>query len=261
MGKINLLKNCGLAINLDNYKLIFEETSIPKVEPAIRTLSQARDVLCDKNAVGADELYYMYRDVHKGFDVELMKKYNLRFDITVIRPGMIGNEFVKTVGHYHPKAYPELYEVVYGRALCLLQRPDPKDPRNIIDTFIVEAQTGDKMVMLPYYGHILINPDPVAPLVTSNWVSSQFSSEYQLYQQARGATYYVLNENGKITFKANPYYQNLPSLKIMRPASKIEKFGLEKNRPMYPLINSSPKSLDFLNEPLRFDYSGVFIVK
>ena len=102
-------------------------------EPDIRRLSDMREVVFDQSwlATAEDfELYYMYRDLFlsRG-DGEKLREQNLRYDITIIPPGMLGREYIKTAGHYHPLVpggsvtYPELYEVLEGKALYLLQRP------------------------------------------------------------------------------------------------------------------------------------------
>ncbi len=60
------------------------------------------------------ELYYMYRG--------LKKKNGARYDITVIPPKMLGKEFVKTKGHYHIGSYGEIYIVLKGKAIYLMQK-------------------------------------------------------------------------------------------------------------------------------------------
>ncbi|MFH0762747.1 MAG: glucose-6-phosphate isomerase family protein, partial [Candidatus Omnitrophota bacterium] len=112
-------------------------------------------------------------------------------------------------------------------------------------------------VIPPRFGHILINPGP-KHLVTSNWVSSVFSSEYELYKEAQGAAYFVSGPPDKPQFSANPHFNKLPEIKFVKPAGKIERFGLHSNIPMYPLIKQDAKRLDFLNRPLDFDYADVF---
>lgn len=257
----DLKKNIGLPVKLDdNYQLIFED-GLSKVSPAIRTIDEMREVLVDKTISSPKELYYMYRDVAFDKDRPTEKKYELRYDITVIRPDKLGDEFMKTAGHYHPGDYPELYEVVYGTAWCLLQKPSKKDYKLIEDVILVKAQTGDKIVCLPGYGHILINPSKNEPLVTSNWVGTKFSSDYSLYKEAEGAAYFYSEKNGKLKIEKNNFFIQVPkAIKQMVPSAKIEAFGLEKNKPIYPIINN-PEKLRFLNYPGEFDFSEAFVTK
>ena len=76
-------------------------------EPSVRTLGDLRDLLYDPASVKEPPetaLYYMYRDLALGKkDRESMKTEHIRYDVTVIPPRTIGAEYVKTVGHYHPR--------------------------------------------------------------------------------------------------------------------------------------------------------------
>jgi hypothetical protein len=92
------------------------------VKPGIRMLYDMLDVIYDRkwlsNAQNS-ELYYMYRELSLSKKESIaMKEYGLRYDITVIPPRMLGCEFIKTAGHYHPLVpgtritFPEIYEVM-----------------------------------------------------------------------------------------------------------------------------------------------------
>ena len=80
-----------------------------------------------------DRLYYMYRGIKEDGD--------LRYDITIIPAKMLGMEFNKTKGHYHPESYGELYIVLEGEAIYLLQKLDQEG--EIEDVYMVEAQKGE----------------------------------------------------------------------------------------------------------------------
>lgn len=55
------------------------------------------------------------------YEVFIKKANGINFALTVIKPGKIGREFYMTKGHYHAKPGPELYVLLKGRALLLLQ--------------------------------------------------------------------------------------------------------------------------------------------
>jgi len=255
----DLVAFCGLGVKLDSDKqqLIFEK-KINSSQPGVRTLEQMREVLMDRKISRPQELYYMYRDVYAIEDKPLLEKNALRFDVTMIKPDMLGKELMKTAGHYHPGDFGELYEVVNGRCYCMLQRHKKDNYRIIEEVIVAEAKAGDKIVIPPGFGHILINPGPEI-LVTSNWVSSRFSSEYDLYKKAGGAAYFCLVATDKPEFVPNQFFKELPAIKSVKTAKKIEKFALESGRPMYPLIKTDAKKLEFLNRPLDFDYADVFV--
>ena len=102
-------------------------------EPSVRTVGEVRCVLADPDGTDLESdtpLYYMYRDLAMNEnDREILSNQKLRYDITVIPPATLGTEYVKTKGHYHPDApsgtgYPELYQVLAGKAHYLLHKPD-----------------------------------------------------------------------------------------------------------------------------------------
>lgn len=254
---IDLGSFLGLDIKFDEkqYRLIFANDVMPR-EAAIRTIDQMKKVLADSNVKSPKELYFMYRDVYGLKDSETIKQHKLRFDVTIIKPDKLGKEFMKTAGHYHPSSYPELYEVVYGEALCLQQRPDENDFRKVKEVIVVKAKQGQKIVCLPYFGHILINPGN-KPLITSNWVSSEFSSEYKLYNESRGAAYYAFHKMLNIDWQKNEFFTQVPKITFLTPSDDIGEFGLKTDRPMYSLA-SDLKKLDFLNQPDKYKYDSVF---
>ena len=251
--------SCSVGLNIkfnpQECKLIFDKD--PKdIEPAVRTIEQMKDVLADPAISDPKELYFMYRDVFCSKDNDTIREHKLRFDITVIKPDRLGRELMKTAGHYHIRDYPELYEVVYGEALCLQQRRDESDYTKIKEVIVVKANQGQKIICLPNFGHILINPSD-KPLITSNWVSSEFSSEYELYKKSKGAAYYAFLDKGNITWEKNSSYSELPDITFLAASDEIPEFGLKTGTSMYSLV-SELKKLDFLNNPERYNYEKAF---
>ncbi|MDD4908871.1 MAG: glucose-6-phosphate isomerase family protein [Candidatus Omnitrophica bacterium] len=259
---LDLKHTSGLDLKLDvkTARLLIGE-GLTKPEPAIRTIDEMREVLADSSVKEPRDLYFMYRDLHATADNALLEKYKLRYDVTVIKADHLGGEFMKTAGHYHPGNYGELYEVLTGSAICVLQKCDLKDDSIIEDVIAVSAKAGEKIVIPPGYGHILVNPGP-GFLVTSNWVSSLFASEYQLYKKAKGAAYFLFDPQGKagesVRYSANKYFKELTAVRHALAAPKLDRFGLKKDSPIYPLIRVSPEKLDFLNRPMDFDYKDIF---
>lgn len=255
---INLRRNSGLSVDLDLDKLalVFGKDMLD-VKADTRTILQMQEVLMEPSAGVPAELYYMYRGVGKLSDNDKMLKHKLRYDITIIKPGFLGNEFMKTAGHYHVSSYPELYEVLWGEALCLLQRPDKDDFTKIKDVILVKAKAKEKILVLPNYGHILINPLSNIPLVTSNWVSTEFNSDYSLYKKAKGAAYFLINNDGEMNLIKNDFFKEVPDVRLMRPSLPISRFGLFLDKPIYNILEEA-ESLDFLNQPDKYDYRGCF---
>ncbi|HAI21719.1 MAG TPA: glucose-6-phosphate isomerase [Clostridiales bacterium UBA8153] len=207
-----------------------------------------REVLYSQTASFPKELYYMYRGVALEADTEIHARAGLRFDVTVLRAGKVGQEYIKTAGHYHPQVagsgltYPELYQVLDGRAHYLLQKVG-ENPAEIVDVVIIEAGPGDRVLVPPGYGHITINPGP-GPLVMANWVAAGFASIYQGMRAYRGGAYYEVEEKGRGLFVENGAYSRAPAPRLVRPGLPAQ-LGL----PPGPLYSCPLGRLDFLRDP------------
>jgi len=248
---LDLEKTSGLLLWADaEGKLSFGQ-GVKELKPDIRSKSQMRDVLLDEDADGPEELYYMYRGVCRQQDEELLAQYGLRYDVTVIRPGRLGREYIKTAGHYHPLkpgtefTYPEVYEVLAGKAHYLLQTEPDEDG---VEAIIIEAKAGDKVLIPPGYGHITINP-AADFLIMSNWVAAEFSSIYEPIKELRGGAFYeVAADNEEEQFLVNPRYKPTPRLQAQSPVDRPE-FGLVQGRPMYLEFLRAPEKFKFLTAP------------
>jgi len=224
-------------------------------KPSVRKLDDMKDVIYDKKwlkSAGNPELYYMYRDLSLSIkDRQIMLVNKLRYDITVIPPRMLGVEYVKTAGHYHPSApgtdlsYAEIYEVLEGEAHYLLQK---QQNDGIVDVVLIKAEGGDKAIIPPDYGHVTINPSN-KELKMCNWVARDFSSIYGPIKEKGGAAYFELTTG----FVKNENYGDVPEMRFLQPAN-FPDVGLNKNREMYGLIRKDPKLLEFLTKPQEYEW-------
>jgi glucose-6-phosphate isomerase, archaeal len=217
--------------------------------PVARDGSELAGMTADPACRIPGPIYYMYRDVARSDDDRRwMTAQNIRYDITRIPPGLFCNEFVKTKGHYHPESpsgvpYPEVYEVMAGRAHYLLQRPD------LSDAALIEAGAGTVVLIPPGYGHVTINPDE-RELVMANLVSRSFASEYRPYELMRGAAYYELADRG---FVPNPAYPAVPPLRRTPPPDVLP-LGILSDYTLYDLVEERIP-LDWLDAP--GEYAGL----
>jgi glucose-6-phosphate isomerase len=219
------------------------------IKPTIRRLFDMKDVIYDRKWLSiADniELYYMYRELSLSKnDALIMKEHGLRYDITIIPPRMLGCEFVKTAGHYHPKVpgtdttFPEIYEVISGEAQYLLQKPEND---RIKDVILVKAEEGDKVIIPPGYGHLTINSSRKV-LKMANWVARDFESIYVPIKEKAGGAYFFL-EKGIVK---NQQYSEVPEIRNLAPFN-VKDLGLQKGKEMYGLVRDIRK-LGFLTEP------------
>ncbi len=181
-----------------------------KIKPAIRRLKDLKQVIYDKNWLNKARdfpVYYMYRGVKE--------ENGLRYDITVIPPKMLGEEFTKTQGHHHRGKYGELYTILQGEAIYLMQRFENK---KITDVFVVRAKKGESVVIPSGYAHITINPTRKV-LKMANWISEKCQSVYGLIGKKRGACYFYTKKG----WIKNKNYGNVPSLRFKKPLKTVPK--------------------------------------
>lgn len=222
-------------------------------EPDIRYAHDMEEVILDQEWLKENqdaELYYMYRDLWRENDEQRIKEENLRYDITVIPARVIGKEYVKTKGHYHPvteeeMTYPEIYEVLEGKAHYLLQKKYQEGV--IADALLIEVEAGEKALIPPNYGHITINPMDKT-LKMANWVDRRFDSIYEDILKLEGGAYFELS-NGE--FVKNDNYDEVPKLRFVEPF-EVPELGIESGIDMYDLIDN-PSNLDFLKNPQNYE--------
>ncbi|HIQ50032.1 MAG TPA: glucose-6-phosphate isomerase [Nanoarchaeota archaeon] len=199
-----------------------------------RMLFDLKDVIFDKEWFCKQKenfvLYEMQREVYK--------KGNIRYDITKLHGKMLGKEYNKTLGHYHPNNFPEIYEVLKGKAIYLLQRPFRINSRKIIHAIAIYAKKGDQIIIPPKYGHVTINPSRKT-LEMANLVSTRFSSVYTPYKKFGGACYFY-TKNGWVKNK-NYEVAKLEEIK----AKKVFKNNLKE------LLNHY-KEIEWLDNPKNF---------
>jgi len=223
----------------------------------VRKLHDMEDVLFDKEWFEKTEeinkdIYYMFRDLAKNDDdLEVIKSHHLRYDITVIPPGMLGLEYTKTVGHYHPQipgtdiSYPEIYQVLEGYATYLLQKVEHENEDALLDVVVITAEEGDLVLVPPGYGHVTINASENT-LKMANWVCRDFSSIYEPIKRLSGASYFLLKDG----FAKNPLYRNVLPIRYLKPLD-YNNFGMISGENIYTLVHKIEK-LKFLISPQNF---------
>jgi glucose-6-phosphate isomerase len=241
---IKLEKISGLPILFDEKNLDLKfEGNFPSIKESKRSLEELRPYLKDPEAKNElDPAYHVWRYAHLKKDEEKIKAANLRYDLTLIPPGTINSEFVKTAGHYH-LPYPEVYEVLLGRAYFLIQSES--------SVFLAEAGPGEKFLIPPGYGHNTINVFN-EPLLMANWMSEKAKYDYEPYKNNHGAMYYFLANNNFVDIIKNPNYKLVPDIKKIK-TKEYPELGLTKNKTLYSLVSNLDK-LKFLNHPEEFKF-------
>ncbi len=175
-----------------------------------------KKVVYDKSFAGKNKnlkLYEVYRN--------LKKDGNLRYDITIVKPQMLGEEFVRTKGNCNTEGFQELYTVLEGEAIFFLQKFKNK---KVEDALAVKVKEGQWVIIPPYYWVVLINPSREKTLETGNWVSNKTENKYKELEKMGGQCYFYTKDG----WVKNKNYEKIPELRTE---------GALDNR---------PESLDFL---------------
>jgi oxalate decarboxylase/phosphoglucose isomerase-like protein (cupin superfamily) len=107
----------------------------------------------------------------QGYDVCRGEKRQgkLRYDLTKILPNR------QTLGHRHQPEFPELFEVLSGRAVFLTQGNGK--------TYAIEAKEKDRVVIMPGMSIRTINPSPDYELIISNWIDDEVKNDYNAFEE------------------------------------------------------------------------------
>lgn len=217
--------------------------------------SQMSNLLCDYTEEFADtDVYDVYRDIVFEKDKPVFEKDQYRYDITVVLPGCIGNERKKTSGHFHcynpehTNTYAEVYEVLYGKALFVLQRADnfenADEELDVKDVILVKVHEGQTLLVPPNYGHCSVNIG-VGPMIFSNLAYVPCGIDYGPVQKRGGMPVFAKEEDGTVRFVKNEAYKNLPNIHFAVPTENA-KFGIKFGKPVYQSYIETPEAFDFL---------------
>ncbi len=260
-----------------------------------RPLKDAGNSIANPSAInesnGSREVYYGYRNVVSRPHAAKVDEQKLRFDITVLMPGLIDEkndrEFIMTKGHMHvvavegpiqPSSHPEFYEVWNGQAIYIQQGVNPQSGKfEVIATY---AKAGDKVLLLPGYSHRTINIGNV-PLVMANWISHEVGGKrkrvegderyvavpkeeevipgnakanFAEIEKNNGYAYWVMRTpDGRIEFVYNPNYGVIPpQIRFTTAVKEIPRFNLSNQEPMYSQFRNATLA-KFLNNSSGFE--------
>ncbi len=265
------IKTSGLPIFIDEetYKLDLRggltcAGSGGKIAGQLKGLLYTEDGMDEK-----EYCYDAYRDIVFDEDRSLFRKFDFRYDITVIMPGTVQGECKKTSGHYHgyidqqPYTYPEVYEVLVGKAVYILQKvknfdKEDEDPF-IEDLKAVFVEAGQAIIIPPFYGHCSINVGD-GPMVFSNIAVVACPIYYDPMKKRHGLSMYVLKDGDKIKFVANKNYPAVPEIKAVFPRENPS-LGITFGKPVYNAFVQEPEKFDFLLAPGKYESAVIEMLK
>ncbi len=183
---------------------------------ALRTHKEMIDVLMDPKAIDPDVHYFMIRGGSE-------KK-----NITVWQSGLVGEEYIKTYGHYHVDDFIETYEILYGEGILLLQAEKKNTQGELVGDEVeyvkaIFVKKGSMIAIPAYAGHLLVNTGD-SWLITIDDSPVNFDknkeaawpthADYSLVKKMHGFAYYIIKKDGKPAFVKNPNYKNVPEIII-----------------------------------------------
>lgn len=185
---------------------------------AERTHDKMRDVLMNPEAEGPQVHYHMVRG---GSDLR---------NITVWEPGKVGEEYIKTYGHYHIGKLDETYWVIFGEGIVVLQKRvvdqtgNPKDDE-IEAAYAVHVKVGDALFIPAEWGHLVANisktyfvtaDDSPVNFEEVDPVSLPGHADYEAVKKMQGFCYWVVEKDGKPALVKNPKYKKIPDISIIK---------------------------------------------
>lgn len=181
-----------------------------------RTHKEMMDVLMDPKVTGPNVHYFMIRGGSE------------RKNITIWQSGLVGEEYIKTYGHYHVSDFLETYEILFGVGIILLQERKIGEKGMPIDDEVeyikaIFVKSGSIVQIPKNAGHLAVNTgDSWLVMVDNSPVNLEKKTEvewpthadYEPIKKLRGFSYYVVNKNNEPFFIKNPNYKNTPDIII-----------------------------------------------
>ena len=170
---------------------------------AARTQEKMREVLMTPDAQGPAIHYYMVRGGSK------------KRNITILEPGKVGGEYIKTYGHYHIGNLDETYWFLSGEGIVLQQKlANPAQPEIVEEFKAIRVNAGDSVYMPPGYGHLMVNTGPTWLVMeddspvdgADDSASMPGHADYEAVKNMHGFAYYVVERDGAPALVANPLY-------------------------------------------------------
>lgn len=258
--QITRVEASGLPIDFDRQKQVLRFVDgLTCAGSSFKKAGQMRNLLFDARDLDEEEPYYgAYRDICFDNDRQKFLDQDTRYDITAIRPGTINGEFKKTSGHFHgyipgtSYTYPEVYEVLQGRAAFVMQKStnnDKDEELRVDEVRIVVVERGQSIVIPPFYGHGSINIGDDM-LLFSNLAIVSCPLDYESVASRHGLAYFLVEADNADGFEAVPNlnYVGLPPATVVRPTENPA-LGITFGKPSYQSYVEDPKVFAYLSDP------------
>jgi glucose-6-phosphate isomerase, archaeal len=254
---LDLTSLSGLPMSLDDNGHLILGREITVAEAKVRLLDELTAVALDPAACrGSHEIaYYMYSGIYREADYHRLGELPLRYELTLMPPGRIGRELLKTHGHIHSvepissMTYPEICEVLVGTAHFITQSSEPSGPTADL-VLCVEVKAGQKIILPSGMHHCMINAGS-EPLLVADVVAVASKGIYSRFRNAHGAAYLEIVDEEQTRFIPNPVYKRVAPLQRLS-AREYPEFGLTVDQPLYTeFLRHRGENWPFLADPHR----------
>lgn len=240
--------DAGFPLTVQDTQLIFGEDVII-AETKTRTRGEIAPFASDAAAcVPASAVqYWMYNGIAARADASSLRDCEAQYELTWLLPDALGAERAKTLGHIHnapapgSATYPEIYQVLFGRAYFLFYTLDATKMRAVFCGKI-SAHAGEQILMPPNTYHLTINAGDT-PLLFADVISTRARGLYDDVRATRGAPYYALRDE---TWQRNPAFADAA------PLVESPQMGADALTPLYTQFARDPGAFTWLNDLALF---------
>jgi glucose-6-phosphate isomerase len=253
---VDLTAIAGFALHFNPNTLEIEAGDGMVFRRSTRYGRDVKEVVSMPERVSPNDPAYMM-DILDGAPTEIqdvLDRYQLTYSLVLLPPRKIGNEFVKTTGHYHPPipgtalGYPEVYIQLYGRLFLVLQRRSAENPAVIMDYVVVEMTPGFTITIPPNYAHCLVNATG-EPALMAGLYGKGFKPDYQMTRERHGLAYYlVAGQDGKPEAVPNPHYAEHPEISWLKSLDGTHFAPDFADQPVWSSFLQNPDAFAFLTQ-------------
>ncbi len=253
---VDISTHAGFSLEFEPRELKIESGDNLVFTRTVRFARELTEVLAEPSQVGPDEPLYMMDEL--GTALERIRKtfdrFALTYSLVLLPPRIIGNEYVKTAGHFHPPisgttlGYPEVYTQLYGNLILLLQRRSATDSDQMTEFLLVEMNPGFTITIPPNYAHCLVNPT-AEPAVMAGLYGKSFKADYEFTRRHHGLAYYVVRgQHGLPEVVPNPNYKERPEATRLTSTSGTHFAPVSVQEPIWSSFLRKPDEYAFLTQ-------------
>jgi oxalate decarboxylase/phosphoglucose isomerase-like protein (cupin superfamily) len=234
MRKVSLRKSSGFGLAHVGGSIEFNEVSYSKTKKF--GFDEIKPQLLNDHLQNVGVFYTKYYNLDVN---DVFKKKNIKIDLTVLPPDVVGIEYIKTKA-IRCSQYNKILEIVNGAGIVVIQKFLSVDDQEIL---ISNVKSTDKIIIPAGYTYTLIN-DKSTILIALEFMNSKAKNNITL-DEMKGMAYYIIKKNAKKEIVKNPSY---------RIVDKYKKFDWKSYYKKYNITPKTPLSRQLLRKPEKFNW-------